>query len=764
MKNFVPLALGFAIASANCAISQETPDGANRLIHESSPYLLLHAHNPVDWYPWGKEAIEKARREEKPIFLSVGYSTCYWCHVMEEESFSNPEIAALMNAGFVSIKVDREERPDLDDIYMTATQLLTQRGGWPNSVFLTPELKPFFAGTYFPPEDRGGMQGFASLLGRIKDAWSNNREELETSAERIATAMADIAAKRTTPAAAVPPPPVTDEAVRSLKERYDEAWGGFGGAPKFPSPAGLFLLLSRAEGDEEAATMVLESLRKMGRGALYDHVDGGFHRYAVDREWRIPHFEKMLYDNAFLAELMTSAAHSSSDPELERLARGTLEFVLKVLTHPEGGFKSAIDAQTDGHEGAFYIWTREELESVLAEDEFALIAPIFALDGEPNFEEHYYTLYLTDSLAVHAEKLGLTREELLRKMAPILDKLSRVRSKRKFPLVDDKVLTDWNGMMIASMARGSVHLNEPRYLEAADKAASFVLDQLRADDGTLRHAWREGSSKIDAMLDDYAFFMRGLLALYEASEDRRWLDEAVRLADEMETRLRDPNGGYFLSPPHPFLLFQPKSVYDSAIPSGNSIAVVVLQELTALTGELRFSERAQAAIKAFAPEFERYPSAARMLAVAIDRYHQTTGAVRTASAPGGAEGSPSAAGVKALAESVVRVGPLRVTGSGERRVFELELELEEGWHVNANPATLPYLVPTELKGEVREVRYTEGKPFRFSFADQELSVYEGSILISGELGSDAAEVILVYQACDDTRCLAPVEKSVQVRR
>ena len=468
-----------------CSPAQERPPGTNRLFHETSPYLQLHARNPVDWYPWGEEAIELARALDKPIFLSVGYSTCYWCHRMEEDVFEIPEIAAIMNAGFINIKVDREERPDLDEIYMTATQLITRRGGWPNSVFLTPDLEPFFAGTYFPPEDRGNVAGFPTVLTRIRELWTNDRARIEESAARVKEAMAAAIASGAEPAADVPGEAGIARAVESLRQSFDAEWGGFGAAPKFPSPANLFLLHARAvDGDDDARQMLVATLHKMAEGALYDHVGGGFHRYATDREWRVPHFEKMLYDNAFLAEIFIDTARLTGDEELARFARGTLEFVLERMTHDSGGFQSAIDSQTDLHEGAYYVWSRDELESILIESELALVGPIFGFDGEPNFEDHLYTVYLTQPLHAHAARLGISRDELLERIAPIIAKLRAERRNREYPLVDDKVLADWNGMMIAAMAKGGEFFDEPRYRDAAAKAARFILDDVHGDNGT----------------------------------------------------------------------------------------------------------------------------------------------------------------------------------------------------------------------------------------------------------------------------------------
>jgi uncharacterized protein YyaL (SSP411 family) len=721
--------------------AQERPAGTNRLIHESSPYLLLHAHNPVDWFPWGEEAIELARKLDRPIFLSIGYSTCYWCHRMEEDVFEDPKIAALMNEGFISIKVDREERPDLDEIYMTATQLITQAGGWPNSVFLTPDLKPFFAGTYFPPEDREGRVGFPTVLRRIGEMWKTDRARILESADRISEGLDRIVSARTDPADAIPGAGAVRNAVATLARSFDEEWGGFGPPPKFPTPGNLFLLRDEASrGDADALRMLLATLHRMGEGALYDHLGGGFHRYATDREWRVPHFEKMLYDNAALAEILVETARLSGDPELSRLARGSLDFVLEKLTGTNGAFLSAIDAQTEGREGAFYIWKREELERVLMPAEHSLLAPIFGFDRAPNFEGEEYTVFLTAPLSEHANRLATTREDLLERMAPSIEKLRRVREERPFPLVDDKVLADWNGMMIAAMAKAGGYFQEPRYLRAAEKAASFILEELRSESGSLLHVWRDDNARVDAFLDDYAFLMKALLVLHRETGSKRWLDEAETLAKEMESRLRDPRGGYFQTVPKPYLLFQSKSVYDGAILSGNAVAIEALLELTALTGKPAYRESAEAALRAFAPDLEQHPAGAMTLALAVERYHR--------------EAAPQT--LDALALSVVEAS-IEIQPPDR---FAVSLSVKDGWHINANPASSLYLIPTEIRGAVQGVVYPPGASKTFTFSSEALSVYHGRLTIRGDLREDAKSVELVYQACDDTRCLAPVSKTL----
>jgi uncharacterized protein YyaL (SSP411 family) len=714
-----------------CSSSQERPPGTNRLIHESSPYLLLHARNPVDWYPWGEEAIELARKLDRPIFLSIGYSTCYWCHRMEEDVFENPEIAALMNEAFVNIKVDREERPELDEIYMTATQLLTRGGGWPNNLFLTPDLKPFFAGTYFPPEDRKGVVGFPTILRRVRELWRTDRTMLEDSAKNVARNLEAIIASAKEAASDVPSAGATGPAFEALARSFDEEWGGFGPAPKFPSPANLYLLHSLAsKGNQEALRMLLRTLHSMGEGALYDHLGGGFHRYATDREWRVPHFEKMLYDNAALAEILVDTYRLTSDPELERLARGTLDFVLEKLTAERGGFLSAVDAQSEGREGAYYVWTREEIEKLLSPKELEILAPAFGLDMPPNFEASEHTLYLASPL----------REGLRAEMEPALDKLRKAREARPYPLVDDKVLADWNGMMVAAMAKAGSAFGEPRYERAAKTAAGFLLDELRSEEGTLLHVWRDGKARVAAFLDDYAFLTRGLLVLHRESGERRWLDEAERLADEMERALRDPRGGYYQSAQKPYLLVQSKPVHDGPIASGNGIAASVLLELSELTGKATYRERAEDALRAFASDLAQYPQSAMTLALAVERYHEGP-----------------ATSLEALAASVVEAR-IETTSPG----FRVFLVVRGGWHINANPASSPYLIPTEIQGDVRDVSYPPGKSMTFAFSKEPLAVYDGEVEIAFEADGDATDVTLVYQACDDTRCLSPVSRELRL--
>jgi uncharacterized protein YyaL (SSP411 family) len=782
------IALAVALLGCGSGARQQ-----NRLARESSPYLLLHAGNPVDWYPWGEEAFAKARREHRPIFLSIGYATCYWCHVMEREVFSDPAIAALMNRWFVSIKVDREERPDVDEIYIAATELMAGSAGWPNSLFLTPDLVPFYAGTYFPPRDAPGRPGFPTVLRQVHEAWEGRRGEVEATAGRLRQALgAALAARRGgagEPAGEVPGQAAALAAAHALAGTYRPATGGFGEPPSFPSPGELSLLWARgAAGDRDptaaagARTMVLQTLLAMGRGAIYDQLDGGFHRYTLDAEWRIPHFEKMLYDNAQLAELLALARQDGErDPEVERLARGTLDFLLAEMVLPEGAFASAIDAETAGQEGAYYTWTAAELHAALGPAGSAgydLLAPIFGWDGPPNLEPGRYTLFLTAPLAEHAARRGLSRDALLARMRPHLDALRAARHRRRHPRIDDQALADWNGMAIAALARAGAAFGEPRYLAAARRDALFVLGAMRPApppppepaERLLLHAWRAGRARVPAFLDDYAYLIHGLLALAEATGERRWEAQAEDLAAEMERRLRDPLGGYFQGAADGDLLVRPKSVADRAIPSGNAIAALDLVELARRTGNPAYRQRAGAALRAFAPDLERSPLEVPTLALAVLRYRQAGTAVPAAAraapaAPGPAAAEPEKGpqgGPERQALEVVSAEAHLLRGSpgGPWRPFELTLRIRDGWHVNANPASLDFLVATRVGGEVRGLAYPAAGRLEPAFAAGQLAVYSGLAAIRGEAAPGATALELTYQACNDRLCLPPVTRSL----
>jgi uncharacterized protein YyaL (SSP411 family) len=780
------------------AITQHATTGkTNRLARESSPYLLLHKDNPVDWYPWGPEALEKARREDKPIFLSVGYSTCYWCHVMERESFSDPEIAALMNELFVNIKVDREERPDLDDIYLTATQILTGHGGWPNSVFLTPELEPFYAGTYFPPRDQPGRSGFVSVIRSLGKAWAERRDEIRQHADDVAATLGRFLEERVESSDRPPSPEVARRSLEALASSFDAEWGGFGSAPKFPTPSNLYLLLelagrparggseagTEAESDDEAGRMLDETLDRMARGGIYDQLGGGFHRYSTDREWKVPHFEKMLYDNGFLLEIYAREHARTGDPEMARVARETAGWIAREMTSPQGALYSAIDAETDAREGAFYVWTRDELEQVLGAEDFEFLAPIYGFDGPPSFEGEEYVLHLPERLAEVARRRRMSLEELSIEMAPPTRKLFEARAERRRPLTDDKVLTGWNGIAIAGLAHAGRLLGEPEMVQQAAKAARFLLGELWPRTGTetgeagergpLLHTWRRGKARLPAFLSDYVFLVRGLLALHEATGEDEWLRSAAALTDEQIERLGDPRGGFFDAAAGDDLLFRTREVFDGALPAGNSVAALNLLTLAdRLGGEQeervkRFRKTAETTLEAFGGLVSSYPEAVRMMTVAARRFGAETPAGETPAGESPEASSPeaSSAGMDAEAREVVGVEARLLEGAeGDWRPFRVELAIRDGWHVNAHPASHEFLIPTRVEGrggEVRNVTYPEPRRLEASYADGGIDVYEGTVELAGELRGEPS-LRVTYQACDAERCLRPVTVEVSV--
>lgn len=552
----------------------------NRLIHETSPYLLQHAGNPVDWYPWGEEALSKARAENKPIFLSIGYAACHWCHVMEHESFEDQEVASILNRHFVNIKVDREERPDLDDIYMTAVQMLTGSGGWPMSVFLTPDRKPFFAGTYFPREEQFGRIGFKTLLGRLIELWEHRRGDIDQSAEEITRALAGHAAMEVRGSGHLSDR-LIENGASALESDYDPQWGGFGGAPKFPPSSSISILLRTHKRTREPHWMKMadHTLECMAYGGLYDQVGGGFHRYSVDEQWLVPHFEKMLYDNALLTTVYLEAWQATGNALYERIARETLEYVLRDMTDQKGGFHSSEDADSEGKEGRFYVWTREEICSALGPDDGHAVCHYFGVTEEGNFEGANILHVARDPIDF-ARSEGMAPEPWMARLDQARMQLREARDKRVHPGRDDKVLVSWNGLMISAFARGAQALGDKRYAQAAGGAAAFILENMRPA-GRLKRAWRAGRTSGDAYLDDYAFLIQALIDLYETTHETRWLEEAVALAEEMIELFHDQQAGNFFltSKRHTDVLLRPKSLHDGSEPSGNAVAALGLLRL-----------------------------------------------------------------------------------------------------------------------------------------------------------------------------------------
>jgi uncharacterized protein YyaL (SSP411 family) len=583
---------------------------ANRLANETSPYLLQHAHNPVDWYPWGQEALERARTEDRPILLSIGYSACHWCHVMERESFENPAIAELMNAEFVNIKVDREERPDLDGIYMQAVQAMTGSGGWPMTVFLSPDGTPFYGGTYFPPDDRGGMPGFPRLLTAISAAWRNRRDEVLNNGAQLREQL-----KQTIPrpsSDAELDAGILDSAARGLIAQHDPDQGGFGHAPKFPQPMALEFLLRdwRRTGNDNALTIVAQTLEHMARGGIYDQLGGGFARYSTDDEWLAPHFEKMLYDNAQLARAYLMGYQATDNAFFKDVAEQVLEYVLRDMTDPSGGFYSSEDADSEGEEGKFYVWTPAEVTEQLGSADARLFCAFYDIREPGNFEGRASILRMQRTPFELAPELGVTEVELLAALERGRSVLFEARSSRVRPARDEKVLASWNGLMLRAMAEAASVLNRPDLLRAAERNAAFLLDVMRGPDGRMHRTWKPGhAARLNGYLEDYANVADGLLALYEATFEPRWLAAATDLADGILQRFADTeHGGFFdTSDDHETLIARPKDIFDNATPSGNSVAADVLLRLALLTDRQQYRQAAESVLQLLRDAMTRYP-------------------------------------------------------------------------------------------------------------------------------------------------------------
>ncbi len=595
--------------------------GTNRLVHETSPYLKQHAHNPVDWYAWGPEALERARRLDRPIFLSIGYAACHWCHVMEHESFEAPEIARILNEHFVSIKVDREERPDLDQIYMTAVQVLNHgQGGWPMSVFLTPALQPFFGGTYYPPEDHYGRPGFRRVLLTLADWWENRRGEVTQSATQITEYLQNAGQAERSEGRLEPQ--LLQNALDTLARAFDARDGGFGSAPKFPHPMELRLLLRAWQrfGDEQALAMARLTLDRMAMGGIYDQLGGGFHRYSTDARWLVPHFEKMLYDNALLTPAYLEAYQATGAPFYREVAEETLGWVHREMTSPEGPFYSTLDADSEGEEGKFYVWSAEEIDQLLGKDLADLFGTVYDVNPGGNWEGHTI-LHRMKDYSQYARLLGLPEAELRRRLEEAKRALLEVRSRRVWPGRDEKVLTSWNGLMIAAFAQAAQVLDQPAYAETAARAADFLLQRLRTSDGRLLRTYSAGAEpKLNAYLEDYAFLIDGLVSLYEATFAPRWIVAALDLTRVLVEQFWDAReGGFFYTGrDHEELIVRTKDPQDSSIPSGNSMAVMALLRLAKLTGQRDLQEKAETTLQLFQGLMARSPLAAGQMLLALD--------------------------------------------------------------------------------------------------------------------------------------------------
>lgn len=700
----------------------------NRLGSSTSPYLLQHAHNPVDWYPWGDEAIAAAKAQDKPIFLSIGYSTCYWCHVMEREVFESAEIAALMNTAFINIKVDREQRPDLDEIYMTATQLMTGHGGWPNSLFLTPDLRPFFAGTYFGAVDVDGRPGFPTLVANISQAWTTRRTELEAAALRAANAIARVvhdqpdlaiggaagdASNDATTA-------IIDDAIAQLASRYDNKHGGFGGAPKFPQDFFYeFLLDSHAKASAtESRTMAVTTLAKMAQGGIHDHVGGGFHRYSVDAEWKVPHFEKMLYNQAQLSRAYVAGFAASGDASFAHTARDTIGWVLRCMTSCEGGFYSALDAETDAVEGAYFVWNRTELERVLGEERLATFDRLFTLEPVPIFRGHKHP---DGGVSCMRAPAGNARGQIDAVLAVLLAE----RDQRALPRLDDKVIASWNGMMIGALAMAGRVLGDESFTAAAERAGRFVLENIRTPDGGLWRTWRRGIADQRAFFEDYAFVMGGLLELFQTTRDESWLAEASALARIADERFLDAeSGGYFATEPSADLIARAKQAQDGAIPSGNSAMLHNLVGLWRATHEDVWRDRIESLLHAFGSAVSSAPAG---------HIHLVHGLARWLEAK--ERESVVAVDVAWSRASLATDGTIPIT---------IDFSIAAGWHIDASVVTI------SIRGHDSRAIDSVKMP---------APVLKGRVRIAATARvAGPAELVVRFHPCNATECLAPVDR------
>jgi len=742
---------------------QDRPEGHNRLIHETSPYLLQHATNPVDWYPWGAEAFARARAEDKPIFLSVGYATCHWCHVMARESFADAAVAAVLNARFVAVKVDREQRPDLDDLYMRATQAFTGRGGWPNSVWLTPDGRPWFAGTYFPRYGRDGQIGFEDLLVHLADLWTARRAQVEAQATHLAEIVRRSSLPEPSEADARIDRAVAEALMTTLAGAIDSEHGGLNGAPKFPPHTVLRFLLheARVRGDATALQWAAATLDAMALGGIHDHLAGGFHRYATDAAWRVPHFEKMLSDNAQLGRLYVEAWTLTGRDRYRVVARRLFDWVLDELTDDAGGFYAGWDADSEGVEGKFYLWSPAEIVDVLGAEAGRQFARRYNVTDAGNYRDAaaggptgLNVLYLgsVDDLDADDATADARRRLLAR------------RNARPRPHRDDQVITGWNGLMIGALACAARLLDEPRYLDAARRAASFARSTLRHD-RRLHRGWRAGVVGGPAFLDDYAFLAEGLLDLHDATGEDRWLAHARSLAAAMTEAFADAAGGFFyVAADHEALLARVKSPLDTALPSGNGVAARVLIRLAERTGEGGYDGQAEQVLRAFWPTIRHSGHAAATLVLAavewVDRRRVEPGRPRA----------------ETTAVAVEAIGPDAPAAAGGQAAVTLRLMIEDGYHVNSAAPRQDHLLATAVatagEGPVTlgSVDYPPGETIDLPFADEPLSVYTGTVDLSVRLavapdappGRHAVSLTVRLQACDAARCLPPTALPVTV--
>ncbi len=714
------------------------PAYTNQLILQDSPYLLQHAHNPVHWYPWSDAAFAKAKAENKPVFLSIGYSTCHWCHVMEEESFDNPEIAAVLNKYFIAIKVDRESRPDIDNVYMEAVMLLTGRGGWPMSNFLTPEGKTFYGASYIPPEP------FKTLLLQVNEVWNQHQAEVLKNAEEIANAVANT--HKSSEKSQAINLDLLQQTAYQLIASQDTEYGGFGVQTKFPNELLLALLLDDYQrfDDKNALATVEGSLQAMAQGGIYDQVGAGFHRYATDRKWLVPHFEKMLYSQAQLTHLYLQAFQLTGKAEYARIARQTLGYVLHDMQAGNGGFYSASDADSNGVEGEYYVWTIKQIKQALSPQLADLAIDLYGVTPQGNFDGHSI-LYLPVSMESYAQQHNIKLTGLLTEVEAIRSGLKVVRQKRIPPLLDDKVVTAWNAMMIESLVLASEVLKHPGYLQLAEKTANWIWENNYQPLGDLKRIYWRGNFSVSGSQQDYAYYASALISLYDQTGNHLWLDKAMSVTDKMIKKFWDEQqGGFFMNTTagNKSLIVRPKDIKDHVIPSANAVAASVLEKLSRRTENFNYQNKAAATLAAFSTKIITSPTSfSRFLSVAADLNKAETGRIQYA-AKGAAR---------------VQVGK---NNSNQLRVI---IELKPGWHINSNQPLQSNLIPTKInvvKGNIAKINYPSPIIEKLGFSQQVLSLYEKTISITGKIIDDDKHYLdlkfqVQLQACNDKHCLAP---------
>jgi uncharacterized protein YyaL (SSP411 family) len=744
----------------------QVPVYINRLVLEKSPYLLQHAHNPVNWFAWGEEAFELARQQNKPVFLSVGYATCHWCHVMEKQSFESEHIAKFLNEYFVTIKVDREQRPDVDSTYMTAVQMLTGSGGWPMSVFMTPEGKPFFGGTYFPPDQ------FEDLVKRVDQVWITNRQDLEAEADKLSDALASFNANEGE--ARTVGQQVVDDGIAALLDNFDSFEGGFGSAPKFPRAPMLFLLLREAQrtGNADALEALDFSLRRIAAGGIHDQIGGGFHRYTVDNSWLIPHFEKMLYNQAMMARLYTQAYLLTGNEEHHRTATRTLDYLLRDMRAPDGGFYSATDADSDGGEGLYFIWHEAEIETLLGADA-GFAKQVWNITEAGNFEDSNI-LHLSESHQQLADEMGLSLVDYTKQLDKVGDKLLAHRTTRVPPLRDEKILTGWNGLVITALAEAGLHLDRPDYIDAAARSAEFLLSNnlKRSADNTLPRLYRSyflGTASIDAKQTDYAYLSEGLIALYDATGNTEWLQQAQQFVEVMDADFKDTkNGDYFMGPPETAgvaLPTRPKDLFDNSLPSGNSATLRVLVQLWHRTGDFKYQKAANELITAFSASLTERPNELGYMVKSTSELFD------------GEKSTLQYAGF----------GKVRAQASmSQGNTLQIDIDVAPGWHINSVTPRQEYLIGTALTDNtgkpLTNTVYPQEKLTKLAFEESTLSLYDGSFAITAELPdrnqSDVTQsnsatdteaksnalypVQLQLQTCSNEICLAPETLTINI--